>query len=180
MAKGGPEADYFPLVENSRWTYRHRSSDFRGEETVEILIEKLEPAGKTLEAKVLLTRRRPGTHERKIRYRIRRSAEGVFSGGGVLGMARQDFLYPLHRGRTWTEPPDRHVIAGLDAEIETPAGRFTGCLRVDVYLAGGDAGSAVRFYAPGVGCVHEGFSSESLSARIDLTDYSMNSSSSSS
>jgi len=38
-------------------------------------------------------------------------------------------------------------------EVETPAGKFTGCLRVAYLIAEGDGGSGERFYAPGVGLV---------------------------
>ena len=37
--------------------------------------------------------------------------------------------------------------------VETPAGKFTGCLRVAYLIAEGDGGSGERHYAPGVGLV---------------------------
>ena len=39
------------------------------------------------------------------------------------------------------------------AAAETPAGHFTGCLRVGYLIAAGDGGSGERLYAPGVGLV---------------------------
>ncbi len=93
------------------------------------------------------------------------------SGGGTfdLPIANVWKLEEL-QGRDVTPVPILE-IASLDSEIKVPAGDYIRCLRVNTLLAGGDGGSALRYYAPGVGYVHEEYSSETSGSRVSLTSF---------
>ena len=59
-----------------------------------------------------------------------------------------------------------------NASAETPAGRFSGCLRVGYLIAAGDAGCGERFYAPGLGLVRETCADEADPFELVLTSSS--------
>lgn len=81
--------------------------------------------------------------------RVERREDGVYHAGELV------LPLPPALGRRWELPPRSCWVAALDAAVETPAGRFEGCARVAYLIAGGDAGSGERLYAPGVGLVYE-------------------------
>ncbi|HVE12527.1 MAG TPA: hypothetical protein VNI01_03965 [Elusimicrobiota bacterium] len=161
------EPDFFPLSAGLRLDYQLTSTEFAGTESVRVVIESVDAFRDDARARVLLTRSRGGT-ESQVRYAVRRGRREIVSEGGVLGLARREFPLPALVGKTWVEEPDRHEIASREASIAVPAGNFKNCLRVNVFLAGGDAGSAIRYYAPGVGYVYEEYSGEAWGARVQL------------
>lgn len=71
----------------------------------------------------------------------------------VRSDAGTEFKLPPHKGTEWIVSPRRYWTQARDAEVSTPAGKFTGCLRVAYLIAEGDGGSGERHYAPGVGLV---------------------------
>lgn len=79
--------------------------------------------------------------------RVERRADGVYH-GGVL-------VLPVRQGTSWGVPPREYVLEGFTGRADVPAGRYEGCARVSYLIAGGDAGSGERLYAPGVGLVLE-------------------------
>ncbi|MFH1726287.1 MAG: hypothetical protein ABII00_16885 [Elusimicrobiota bacterium] len=164
--------DYFPLRPGLKWTYRHTSTEFEGVETVEVVIDRVRTSGRETRARATLTRTRKGRLVKSLSYGIRKTPDEVFSEGGVLGLARKEFPLPAAMGSTWMEAPDRHVIASLDAAIDVPCGAYSGCLRVDTFMAEGDAGSATRYYAPGLGYVCEEYAGEAWSSRAQLESFS--------
>ena len=161
------DPDWFPLLEGLRLTYHHTSTEFEEVETAEILFTDIRAFRDDCLAKAVLTRTRMGGSVTK-EYEVRKSAREVFSASGVLGCARLEYPLPALPGKEWDTSPDRHRIASIDETIAVPAGKFRGCLRVNTYLAGGDAGSAIRYYAPGVGYVYEEVSGETAGARVCL------------
>ena len=72
---------------------------------------------------------------------------------GVRAGGTPEFKNPIKVGTEWILPPRRYWIEALDSAVETPAGKFSGCLRVAYLIAEGDGGSGERHYAPGVGLV---------------------------
>lgn len=164
------EPDYFPLMAGYRLVYHHTSTEFEGIETVVIVLGEVKGFKEEATTSAALKRTRMGKVQ-EARYEIRRTRGGVWSGGGVLGLARLEFPRPPLPGKTWTEPPDRHEIASLEATIEVPAGKFHRCLRVNTFLAGGDGGSAIRYYAPGVGYAYEEYSDENWGSRVKLVSF---------
>lgn len=78
---------------------------------------------------------------------VERRPDGVYH-AGVL-------VLPVKAGTRWGVPPREYVLEGFSGRAEVPAGSFEGCARVSYLIAGGDAGSGERLYAPGVGLVLE-------------------------
>ena len=79
---------------------------------------------------------------------------------------------PARPGAAWSRPPRSFRIESLDAEAETPAGRFSGCLRVAYLIAAGDGGCGERLYAPGLGLVREVCGDEADPFEVRLTAFS--------
>jgi hypothetical protein len=136
--------DYFPLVKGAVRGYVIDGAR-PGSFTIEIIDVVL--AGEVMTAKCRRTLKRPGEPSRIDEFIVTKNAEGVRSGPDV------EFNFPAAVGTEWISPPRRFWIEALDAAVETPAGRFTGCLRVAYLIAEGDGGSGERCYAPGVGLV---------------------------
>ncbi|MBI4422627.1 MAG: hypothetical protein HY554_02805 [Elusimicrobia bacterium] len=165
------DPDYFPLMEGYTLRYHHTSTEFEGTETVEIEFKDVEAFRNDAQATATLTRSRMGAPAKQEAYPVRKSAKQVTAAGGVLGFSRMEFPLPPVPGKKWTESPNAHEIAATDAAIEVPAGKFLRCLRVNTYIAGGDGGSAIRYYAPGVGYVYEEYSDENWGARVRLIGF---------
>lgn len=158
-------------MEGFKLTYHHTSTEFEGTETVEIQITDLRAFREDAQATALLTRTRMGGQPAREEYGIKKTAKQVATEGGVLRFSRLEFPLPPVVGKRWIEEPDLNVIAALDASIEVPAGKFFRCLRVNTFLAGGDGGTALRYYAPGVGYVYEEYSGETWGSRVRLVKY---------
>jgi hypothetical protein len=136
--------DYFPLVKGAVRGYVIDGAR-PGSFTIEVL--DVSATGAVTTAKCKRTMKRPGEPSRIEEFTVTKDAAGVRSGPDV------EFNYPAETGTQWISPPRRFWIEALGAEVETPAGRFTGCMRVAYLIAEGDGGSGERFYAPGVGLV---------------------------
>ena len=137
--------DYFPLVEGAVREYALENSSGAGSYLVEVL--SVTTKGDVTTAKIRRTVKLPKEPETVAEVTMTSDAAGVREGTAV------EFSRPLKVGTEWVRPPRRFWIEALDAEVETPAGKFTGCLRVAYLIAEGDGGSGERFYAPGVGLV---------------------------
>lgn len=137
--------DYFPLVKGAVREYAVKNSLGEGSFTVEVL-EVAVKAGATT-AKCRRTIKLPGQPEAVSEVVVTKDATGVHEGTDV------EYKTPLKAGTEWASPPRRNWIETLDAKVETPAGKFEGCLRVAYLIAEGDGGSGERVYAPGVGLV---------------------------
>ena len=165
------DPDYFPLLEGFKLRYEHTSTEFEGVETVETVYGEVKAFRDDAECLVTLTRSRGGARPTLETYRVVRDAKRLYAEGGVLRIPRVEFVRPPVAGKSWVEAPNRHVIAASDARIEVPAGRFGRCLRVNTFLAGGDGGSAIRYYAPGLGYVYEEYSDEAWGSRVKLLGF---------
>ncbi|MCX5789492.1 MAG: hypothetical protein NTX64_13460 [Elusimicrobia bacterium] len=165
------DPDYFPLMEGYKLTYRHTSTEFEGTETVEIVLTDLRAFRDDAQATAVLTRTRDGKPGQQENYAVRKTARQVTAEGGVLKLRRMEFPLPLVPGKKWLEEPNVSEIAALDAPIEVPAGMFRRCLRVNTLLAGGDGGSTIRYYAPGIGYVYEEYSGEDWGSRVELVSF---------
>ena len=165
-------SEFFPLTPGLRWAYEHRSSEFEGVEIVELALEALPGTPPGSAARATLLRHPPEAPSREYSYDIRATGTEVFSEGGILGLTRREFPLPPKVGQRWVEPPDINEIVSDRETVNTPAGEFSGCLKVNTYLAAGDSGCAVRYYAPGVGYVFEEYSSETWGAQVKLIRFS--------
>ncbi|MBI2362562.1 MAG: hypothetical protein HYV15_04185 [Elusimicrobia bacterium] len=140
--------DYFPVAAGMFWTYEAVSA--RGRRVVRVEIVAAEASG--------------GVTRAAGRSRVDDGAWLEFSVVAGPDAVRVEGVVELPLppvvGAVWTAGGDSLRIASDRAAARTPAGRFTGCLRVEVLLSGGDAGSAERYYAPGLGLVRESVSEE--------------------
>ncbi len=165
---GGPSpSDYFPLAVGNQWTYVDRSAA-----------------------------QAPGTRppERTVRI-VERTADGFYR-DNERGELRADadclrdrvrrlLCRPLAVGQGWVSvtgvsATERYEIAAVDERVETPAGTFTGCVRVRAHVRAGPTAENVLelTYAPGVGPVRiETFAvvggDVAPQIRADLKSYSL-------
>lgn len=137
--------DYFPLVKGAVREYATESSAGAGTYIVEVL--EVAKKGDAVTAKCRRTVRLPGEPETVAEFTVTSDAAGVRDGDDI------EFNHPVKVGTEWISSPRRTWIESLDAAVETPAGKFAGCMRVAYLIAEGDGGSGERFYAPGVGLV---------------------------
>lgn len=137
--------DWFPLVPGTSLRYSLERAGARGFLRLEILFARRR-------GRATLARGRRVTVWEGAAPRI--DAVDLVSGpGGAKAGDEFEFKGPVVLGTRWFSGSDECWIDGFDGVVETPAGRFTGCLRVAYLIAGGDAGSGERLYAPGVGLV---------------------------
>ena len=144
-APAPPAADaaaYFPLAVGNEWTYADESPAL--------------PPGSS-------------GGERKIRI-VERTGDGYFrdtergelraDGGCVHDRLRRLLCGPVAAGTQWSSvvaasSTERFEIASVGEEVQTPAGRFGGCVRVRAHNRANAATDYVieTTYAPGVGPV---------------------------
>jgi hypothetical protein len=137
--------DYFPLVKGAVREYATENSRGAGAYIVEVL--DVTAKGGVTTAKCRRTVRLPQEPETVAEFVVTSDPAGVRDGDDV------EFNHPVKVGTEWVSSPRRTWIESLDAAVETPAGKFAGCMRVAYLIAEGDGGSGERFYAPGVGLV---------------------------
>ncbi|MBI3297350.1 MAG: hypothetical protein HYZ75_04240 [Elusimicrobia bacterium] len=154
-------ADYFPLEAGRFWTYEVETP--RGRKVIRVEVVSAESfAGSTRAACRSRVDERPW-----LDFSVVADASSVRVEGVV------ELPEPPAVGASWATANEALRIADDDAVVETPAGRFEGCLRVVVLIAGGDAGSGERFYAPGLGLVREALSDEAEPSEKSLLSWGM-------
>ncbi|WP_437646433.1 hypothetical protein [Sorangium sp. So ce362] len=151
---GTPAERYFPLVDGHIYHYATLSE--RGEQGL-------------LVARVHRADGRRG----ELRFpsgakRFEFTPEGVIrSDTGVFVLKE-----PIAPGTTWTgEHGGRARIAAVDAAIEVPAGRFTGCVQTVEERLGDRPARFVSTYCPDVGVVAIEAASGASYERAELTSY---------
>jgi hypothetical protein len=154
------EPDYLPLLPGLRLEYEVR----RAGETRGLVVEHSAAAGSGVIVRRTWTSE-DGNAETET-GRAERRADGVYFDGELA------LPMPARPGASWSRPPRAYRMAALDAAAETPAGNFSGCLRVVYLIAAGDGGSGERLYAPGVGLVRELCSDEADPFEVRLTAFS--------
>ena len=152
--------DYLPLEPGLRLEYS--LSRAQGRET--LVVEH--SAGQGGAVNVRRSWRTSEGQEQSATSRAERREGGVYLDGELL------LPLPARKGLSWARPPREYRMEDLDAPAETPAGRFTGCLRVGYLIAGGDGGCGERFYAPGLGLVRETCADEADPFELVLTSSS--------
>lgn len=137
--------DFFPLKKGAMCEYATESAAGPGRFKIEVLDVLI--VGETTTARCRRTVKQHNETGKVSEFTVVKDAKGVRSGENV------EYKHPVKVGTEWISVPRRYWIEALDAVIETPAGKFTGCLRVAYLIAEGDGGSGERHYAPGVGLV---------------------------
>lgn len=154
-------SEYFPLQAGRFWEYEAESS--RGRRRVRVELTSVEADGGTTRA---AGRSRVGDGA-WLEFSVVEDAASVRVEGVV------EFPLPPLVGAAWDAAGDALRVASVRARAEVPAGAFAGCLRVVVLIAGGDAGTGERLYAPGVGLVRETLSDEGDPSERVLVAYGM-------
>lgn len=149
--------DFLPLSPGLRLEY----SVNRAQQTRRLVVEHLPASGRGVIVRRTWTSS-DGAAETET-SRVERREDGVYSDGVLL------LPLPPRAGAAWSAPPRQYRVEALNAAAETPAGKFSGCLRVGYLIAAGDGGSGERLYAPGVGLVRESCSDEADPFEVVLT-----------
>lgn len=149
--------DFLPLEPGLRLEYA--LSRALGRET--LVVEHAAAAGGAVN--VRRTWRTSEGKEESETSRAERRADGVYYDGELV------LPLPARAGASWARPPREYRVEELGASAETPAGRFSGCLRVGYLIAAGDGGCGERFYAPGLGLVRETCADEADPFELVLT-----------
>lgn len=137
--------DYFPLAKGAVREYTTENASGKGTLKIEVLSVVKSKGATTAKCRRTATWNDAPPEISEF--------EAVNDSKEVRTDAGTEFKLPVKVGAKWTRSPRRYWIETLDAEIETKAGRFTGCLKVAYLIAEGDGGSGERYYAPGVGLV---------------------------
>ena len=145
------DPDYFPILEGYTLRYEHTSNRFDGIETVEVVLKGVRAFRDDSTARAEVARERAGRREASA-YAVAKTARHVATQGAMLGPGRMEFPLPPVQDKSWSDTAGEHELASLEAAIEVPAGRYLRCLRVETRFPGG---TAIRYYAPGVGLVYE-------------------------
>jgi hypothetical protein len=152
------EPDFLPLSPGLRLEYEVRG----GGETKRLVVEHAAaPTG-------VIVRRTWTAADGKVETetsRAERRADGVYFDGELA------LPSPARPGASWSRAPRAYRVDVLDAAAETPAGKFSGCLRVTYLIAAGDGGAGERLYAPGVGLVRELCGDEADPFEVRLTAF---------
>lgn len=133
--------DYFPLAVGNEWVYRDESPALPPERR----------AGRTVR---ILERTADGYFRDSERGELRADADCIHD------RARRLLCRPVAVGTSWTSvvsvsSTERFEIAAIGERVETPAGKFDGCVRVRAHNRAAAATDHVLeiTYAPGVGPV---------------------------
>lgn len=157
--------EFFPMRKNRIYEYEHTSSEFLG--TRKLTIEYLDYSEKEGFLTARLTahnRTTPWVED----YSVQFKSDGLHSTSSPLGGPRVEIPLPLYQNRSWTEGQLYNRVTSLKYRTTVPAGTFEGCVKILSKIGGGDAGSAYRVYAPGVGLVEEALSAEDRQDHIRL------------
>ncbi|MEF3280088.1 MAG: hypothetical protein K6357_03890 [Elusimicrobiota bacterium] len=162
--------DYFPLKEKTRYEYEFKSSEFDGIAKVYIDILKVSVKGKTTsaDARMIFNLR----DEHISMFKIKKDGKWVITTDGIVVGGRKEFPLKPKEGFKWDEYPDSNEIVSMTDKLLIKAGKFSNCLKVLTKIAGGDAGMATRYYAPGVGYVMEVYNAEDKNCFVELVSVS--------
>ena len=163
---------YFPMNKGMHFKYEYTSSEFDDTKIVVIEIIEVFARNEEVYAKARMTPNLGGRTAYSF-YTITRTPKGIFSGETIIMGPRKEFPIPLKVGRRWTEGSNLNRVSSLKSQVKisVPAGDFPGCLRIVTKIDGGDGGSAVRFYYPGVGLVYEEYMGEERQDTLRLISY---------
>jgi hypothetical protein len=151
------EPDFLPLLPGLRLEYEIRRAG---------------------EARTLVVEHSAGERGGILARRTWTSSDGSVETDASRAELRPDGVYfdaelilprPARPGAGWSRPPRSYLVEALDAVADTPAGKFSGCLRVAYLIAAGDGGCGERLYASGVGLVRELCGDEADPFEVRLT-----------
>jgi len=160
--------NYLPIFNRVVYEYEYTSSEFIGNKKV--VVEFKGYSEKDSLTNVTITYyNKKGT--KIVDYTIKISPSGLISSDSILGGSRIELPIPLFKDKQWTENSNNNRITSINAKVQTQAGTFLNCLKVYTRIGGGDAGSAERYYAPGIGLVMENVNAEDKQESIKLVSF---------
>jgi hypothetical protein len=165
-----PAAEYLPLNKKAVYEYEYTSSEFTGVKAVRVEFMAYSETSKTVQVNMIIFNK---TKPKVSNFVITSDASGIRSSDSPLAGPRLEIPFPLVYNQVWNEGYDRNRVAALNAKIAVPAGTYNGCLKIVSKLGGGDAGSADRYYAPGVGLVYEQITAEESQQTLKLVSYQL-------
>jgi hypothetical protein len=135
-------AEFFPLAVGNEWVYRDESPALPAERR-----------GQTRTVRIL--ERTPDGY-----YRDNERGELRLDGDCLRDRSRRLLCAPMEKGRSWSSvvsvsSTEKYEIAEVGESVQTPAGRFDGCVRVRAHNRAGPTTDHVLeiTYAPRVGPV---------------------------
>ncbi len=152
--------DYFPVKPGLVLQYRTKNASGEGVLTIEVLT--VGTYGDIVTARCLRTTKW-GREKSAQEYDVLKDGTGVYTDNAP------EFPMPPRVGRKWDRYPNAYEIEDDEAVTTVPAGTFRDCLKITYLIAGGDAGSGERYYAPGIGLVRENCTDESDPYEFTLT-----------
>ncbi|MFH1620143.1 MAG: hypothetical protein ABIG11_09625 [bacterium] len=171
ITEPGSLPDYFPADSNLRLEYDHTGSEFPGTRRIIMEFNGMSALEGPVVTHAVMTVINGSVVEGTSVINITRTDKGVYVSDSITSGSRREIAFPIVPGKVWTENSDISRISSLKASMAVPAGQFSNCLKIAVRLGGGDAGSSVRYYAPGVGLVYEEISGESGHDTVKLISY---------
>lgn len=163
--------DYFPATVGSTWTFAGHGNEYAAF-TREVLYARGD--------KVQLQENNGGTISASV-YQISDQAitRVFFQGEEYDEQDRLDaepnesmviLKAPLQAGTTWETGAETRQIVRTDAEVETPAGKFTDCIEVEIT---GEYSQRREYFKEGVGLVKREFTSEGTQVISSLESYAI-------
>lgn len=165
-----PAEQYLPISRRAVLEYEYTSSEFTDPKTIRLEFLSYSEKDKTAAVNMIIFNK---TKPRVTNFVVASDAQGIRSSDSPLYGPRMEIPFPLTYNMVWNEGADRNRVAALNAKVTVPAGTYNGCLKIATRLSGGDAGSAERYYAPGVGLVYEKINSEDRQETLRLTSYQL-------
>jgi hypothetical protein len=165
-----PAEQYLPIHKQAVLEYEYTSSEFVAPKVIRLEYMSYSDADKSASVNMIIFNK---SKPRVSNFVITAAGDGIRASDSPVYGPRIEIPVPLVYNYSWNEGPDRNRVAGLNSTISVPAGIYHGCLKITTRLSGGDAGSAVRYYAPGIGLIYEKIISEERQEVITLTSYQL-------
>ena len=97
-----------------------------------------------------------------------------YDGNNLLDEEANDNLVlikvPLEAGTKWETPNGTREIVETDAVVDTPAGEFEGCIKIEITT---EHSVMYEYYKEGIGLVKREFLSEGMTVTSTLEEYSI-------
>lgn len=162
--------DYFPLNPMTRYEYDFKSTEFEGIAKVYIDIINVTKNNKSIVANARMIFKLRDEHVTE--FKIKKDNRWVISTNGIVVGGRKEIPVKPKEGFKWDEYPDQNEIVSMTDKLVIKGGKFKNVLKVLTRIAGGDAGMATRYYAPGVGYVMEVYDAEDKNCFVEFVSLS--------
>lgn len=163
--------DYFPLTEGSTWKYLGDGMEYASFSREVLYVDGnraqvSENNGGTVSASIFEFR------EGEIVRTFFRGEE--YDGNNLLDEENNDNLVlikaPLEAGTKWETSNGTREIVETDAVVDTPAGEFEGCIKIEITT---EHSVMYEYYKEGIGLVKREFLSEGMTVTSTLEEYSI-------